>query len=347
MSRSAGPWTHDADDQALRHRPGVTRRTAAKVTGGQGGRAGAGSVISPRDEIWIDMMQFDARAADRLWERSAPPQGAPEWYGEVSGLIETATGPAEPHELVDEPVVVEDMHRTTLGRSSRRCHRGRTVARVITVKAAVATAASVFGVAAAAAATTGIVATMVGVVVPLIEDDVVQVEDEPESTAPLAPAPGGLAGSPDIRLGDQLVIIAEAPTADSMPAASPRPATPEAAAATVGPSPAAAESDAAPAPVPPAQVVTGPVVIDPAAVTPSPPPATKPAHPTKSPPADTPPEEVAPRRDKPAGPGAAHRGSGPGRGHRADGKVAHSHEADTAVVEPVEHPPPAHSRRPG
>jgi hypothetical protein len=34
-------------------------------------------VTFPRDEIWIDMMQSDTRAADRLWEDSAPLPGVP------------------------------------------------------------------------------------------------------------------------------------------------------------------------------------------------------------------------------------------------------------------------------
>jgi hypothetical protein len=58
----------------------VTARAEAKVTGGQADReaeSAAGSVTFPRDEIWIDMMQFDTRAADRLWEGSAPLPGVP------------------------------------------------------------------------------------------------------------------------------------------------------------------------------------------------------------------------------------------------------------------------------
>jgi hypothetical protein len=58
----------------------VTARAAAKVTGGQadrGAESAPGSVTFPRDEIWIDMMQFDRRAADRLWEDSAPLPGVP------------------------------------------------------------------------------------------------------------------------------------------------------------------------------------------------------------------------------------------------------------------------------
>ena len=123
------------------------------------------------------MVQFDVRVADRLWEGIPPAHGAPGWYDDVSGLIETASGPAEPHELVDEPVVVEDMHQTTLG-GPRRCRHGRTLGRLIALKAAAATTASVVGVAAAAAATTGIVATVASVVVPVIEEHVLPADDD-------------------------------------------------------------------------------------------------------------------------------------------------------------------------
>jgi hypothetical protein len=34
-------------------------------------------VTFPRDEIWIDMIQFDTRTADRLCEGSAPRPGVP------------------------------------------------------------------------------------------------------------------------------------------------------------------------------------------------------------------------------------------------------------------------------
>ena len=74
--------------RSARWRVGATRRPAtttmregdwrAKVQEGQVDREAkvrAGTVISARDEIWIDMMQFDVRAADRLWEGIPPAAG--------------------------------------------------------------------------------------------------------------------------------------------------------------------------------------------------------------------------------------------------------------------------------
>jgi hypothetical protein len=201
-------------------------------------------VTSARDEIWVDMIQFDVRAADRLWEGTAPADGAPAWYEDVSGLIETATGPAEPHELVDEPVVVEDMHRTTLGRCSRRRQHRRTVGRVVAMKAATVTTAGVLGV-AAAAATTGLVATVAGVVVPALEDHVLLVTgDAPESGTSATPAPDAAVGGPGPSVHDPDVAFAEARPAGSALG----PATPAASAGPAGPEPAAAVAAATAAP---------------------------------------------------------------------------------------------------
>jgi hypothetical protein len=304
---------------------------------------GAGRVISPRDEIWIDMMQFDARAADRLWERSAPPDGAPDWYGEVSGLIETASGPAEPHELVDEPIVVEDMHRTTLGRPPVRCRRMRRVGRVIVMKAAVATAASVFGV-AAAAATTGIVATMASVVVPAINGGAPEARDEPGSVTPVPPASGATADRPNGEAGNQATTLAEAPPATPMPAMSPRPAAPGKAASTTSPAPSPPVGSDAKA-VPPGQVASGPTAIDPTAVTPDPSAAHKPK-PAKAPPATTPPAHVVPAHDTRHGPGAAGGGSASDPPRKAEGEAARNPGGDTADQDSVERTP-GHSRRSG
>ncbi len=239
------------------------------------------------------MMQFDVRAADSLWEGSAPPQDAPRWYGDVSGLIETSRGPAEPHELVDEPVVVKDMHRTTLARRPRHWHRGRTVGRVIAMKAAVATTASVFGVAAAAAATTGIVATVATVVVPAIKEHVVLAQDGPES----------LAGAQETHLDDQLMALIETPSAIPTPATSPPPSTPKGAAASVTSAP---DTPATPAPF-------EPVAITPVSATPEPPPATEPAKPghAKRPPPATKAEADAPPEEAPAVEPSAPAGSTP------------------------------------
>jgi hypothetical protein len=208
-------------------------------------RVRAGTVISARDEIWIDMIQFDVRAADRLWEGTAPAEGAPGWYDDVSGLIGTATGPAEAHELVDEPIVVEDMHHTTLDRSSRRRHQRRTVGRVMAMKAAAATTASVLGVAAAAAATTGIFATVAGMVVPVIEKHVLLVTDDtPESGTPATPAPGATLGSPDPGVDDQGMAVSAPPASPAQGAATPGPSAP---AADPGSAPSVTTAPTAPA----------------------------------------------------------------------------------------------------
>jgi hypothetical protein len=130
-----------------------------------------------RDEIWVDMTQFDQRAADGVWDGTTRDPDAPPWYRDVRSLIHRARGPAEPEELVDEPVVVATMHKVRLGGSIARLPRSsgvRTLGRVIAMKAAAATTASVIGVAAAAAATTGIVATVAAtVVVPVVKEHVV------------------------------------------------------------------------------------------------------------------------------------------------------------------------------
>jgi hypothetical protein len=132
-------------------------------------------VTTPRDEIWIDMTQFDTSLADAVWDGVTPLPGAPPWYDNVTTLVDTARGPAEPGELIAEPLVVEKMHRTTLGagRVAVRRRPGRALGRVLAMKAAAATTASVVGVAAAAAATTGLVATVATVVVPVLEERVV------------------------------------------------------------------------------------------------------------------------------------------------------------------------------
>ena len=222
------------------------------------------------------MVQFDVRVADRLWEGIPPAHGAPEWYDDVSGLIETASGPAEPHELVDEPVVVEDMHETTLGRP-RRCRHGRTLGRVVAMKAAAATTASVLGVAAAAAATTGIVATMASVVVPAIEEHVLMVDDDDqEAAAPAAPRSRDSGGAPDTRPARQRDELAAAPPAAPAAPANPQPADPEPTVVGASPDPIApvavtSTEPALPAdPTPPVDADDPPPATDPAAMDPAP-----------------------------------------------------------------------------
>jgi len=132
-------------------------------------------VTTPRDEIWIDMTQFDTSLADAVWDGVTPLPDAPPWYDDVTTLVHAARGPAEPGELIAEPLVVESMHRTTLGagRVAVRHRPRRALGRVLAMKAAAATTATVVGVAAAAAATTGLVATVATVVVPVLQEHVV------------------------------------------------------------------------------------------------------------------------------------------------------------------------------
>jgi hypothetical protein len=251
-------------------------------------------VTSARDEIWIDMVQFDVRAADRLWEGIPPAHGAPEWYDDVSGLIETASGPAEPHELIDEPAVVEDMHQTTLGRP-RRCRHGQTLGRVVVMKAAAATTAGMLGVAAAAAAaaTTGIVASMASVVVPAIEEHVMMADDDSDATVPAAPRSRDSGGAPDTRPARQSSDLAVAPVAAPSTPASPQPADAEPTVANASPDPIApvAPTPAEPAPPAPAPAIEPAPPADP---TPpadaAPPPATDPVATDPAPAVDPPAE---------------------------------------------------------
>jgi hypothetical protein len=301
-------------------------------------------VISARDEIWIDMVQFDVGAADRLWEGIPPAHGAPEWYDDVSGLIETANGPAEPHELVDEPVVVEDMHKTTLCRP-RRCRHGRTLGRVVAMKAAAATTASVLGVAAAAAATTGIVATMASVVVPAIEEHVLLADDDDRgATVPAAPRSRDSGGAPETGRERQPNDLAAAPTAE---AAEPAPAVAEPADRSRATDPAA--TDLPPAVDPPTDTPGGAGPIESASSGPGPakpprvvePPATEP------PARDAPPDKGRRWSDGWVDVDVCARHACSGRGYHGGRKAGHRDPRAEAVVEPAERARPAHARRPG
>jgi hypothetical protein len=311
-------------------------------------------VISARDEIWIDMVQFDVRAADRLWEGIPPAHGAPEWYDDVSGLIETASGPAEPHELVDEPVVVEDMHKTTLG-GSRRCRHGRTLRRVIAMKAAATTTASVLGVAAAAAATTGIVATMASVVVPAFEEHLLLADDDQQAAVPAGPRSHDSGGAPDTHPQRQPNDLAAPPAAAPATPTGPQPADPEPAVASASP---AATAPTAPDPAPPAHGATDdpipaepPPATDPAATDPASaidPPTDPPVGPGRIESASSGPEPAGPRRVREPSATEPPRRDAPGRSHDHRGDTAgHSRPGAKAVAELVDHGRPAHPRRPG
>ena len=308
------------------------------------------------------MVQFDVRVADRLWEGIPPAHGAPGWYDDVSGLIETASGPAEPHELVDEPVVVEDMHQTTLG-GPRRCRHGRTLGRLIALKAAAATTASVVGVAAAAAATTGIVATVASVVVPVIEEHVLPADDDDQEAAVPAPSRAGDSGaSPDTRTDDQPTDLAAAPPAAPATPASSQPAEPEPMVASASPAPTAPTADPA---------ATDPVAADGARTDPpvgsgpigspsigsepakpprvvEPPPTVEPPPVIERPPAHVRPGEGQRRNNERVDAGACDRHACSGRANY-DGrdKAGHGDVRAKAVAELVEQARPAHTRRPG
>ena len=224
--------------------------------------------MTPCDQLWVDMTQFDTEVADGVWDGTTVDPDAPSWYRDLRSVIHRARGPAEPHELVDEPVTVPAMHRTARGRTLARIPRSggvRALGRVVAVKAAAATTASVVGVAAAAAATTGIVATVAAsVVVPAVAEHVVPVIGEhlapiematpDESGASAAhetagPAPSVVAGAADAGVPTLEVRLAVTP--DPEPA--PEPVEPAPA-----PDPVPEEVPAEPAPVGPAPVDPAP-----------------------------------------------------------------------------------------
>jgi hypothetical protein len=275
-----------------------------------------------RDEIWVDMTQFDQRAADGVWDGTTRDPDAPPWYRDVRSLIHRARGPAEPEELVDEPVVVATMHKVRLGGSIARLPRSsgvRTLGRVIAMKAAAATTASVIGVAAAAAATTGIVATVAAtVVVPVVKEHVVPMINDhippavvPAEVASSIPDPArhheasGLPCTVAVgSCGDQAAAagpVGDLPVDQSV--TDPAAATPTSVTATDGTDHTAAPAVDPPATDPPADpeagdpVVTEPPPVDPPPTDPppvDPPPSDPPIEPTIAdpPPTDPPPVET-------------------------------------------------------
>ena len=148
--------------------------------------------MTDRDEIWVDLTQLDTQAADAVWDGTHRDPDAPAWYRDLRSVIHRAKGPAEAHELADEPELVETMHRATLGETLARLPRSsgaRTLGRVLAMKAAAATTATMISVAAAAAATTGIMATVAAtVVVPVVKDHVVPMINDHLTPTVAAPA---------------------------------------------------------------------------------------------------------------------------------------------------------------
>jgi hypothetical protein len=269
--------------------------------------------VTHHDELWADMAQFDHEVADGVWDGTTRDPDAPAWYREVLSLIHRAKGPAEPDELVDEPVVVATMHGATLGEKLARIPRSsgvRTLGRVVAMKAAAATTASLVSVAAAAAATTGIVATVAAtVVVPAVAEHVVPMIGDRLAPAVAAPSAKftheGTAGSHEPSTGESQSDQAETP-----PVADPVTTEPAEPAPTVEADPAI---DAAPAPAEVAPVPEDPATepateepIDPVAAEPeAEEPVEAPVDPATAdpPPIDPASTEPAPEETPPAAPG--------------------------------------------
>jgi hypothetical protein len=291
-----------------------------------------------RDVLWVDLLQFDPPSADRVWEGDLHDPDAPGWYTDLGSIIHRARGPAEPHELVDEPDVVATMRRASLGATIAALPRrpgARSVGRLVAMKAtAAATTASLVGV--AAAATTGIVATVVVPAIadkvrPVVEEHVVPVEAITER--PSVPTAGTAC-----RPRSDFCIDPSSPVVVDLPAAAPADPA-EVAPATVA-APATAESVAgieAPlveqpvveAPVEPGVTEPVPTELPPEPVDPAPPAAQvdppaadpDPGRPSASPAA---PEPAGPYHADPAsvGPGSGHASGGQGSGHAPGGQGA-------------------------
>lgn len=70
--------------------------------------------MTPSDELWIEMAQFDTHLADGIWDGTTVPDDPPPWYGRVATLIRAAKAPARPDELAAEDEIVALMRRTVL-----------------------------------------------------------------------------------------------------------------------------------------------------------------------------------------------------------------------------------------
>jgi hypothetical protein len=65
--------------------------------------------VTPTDELWIDMTQFDTEVADGIWDGDTPPADAPAWWSDVADLVRAAKGPADRAELAAEDDIVARM----------------------------------------------------------------------------------------------------------------------------------------------------------------------------------------------------------------------------------------------
>ena len=258
-----------------------------------------------RDDVWVDMTQFDPRLADRVWEGDLRDPDAPPWYADVAAAIRRARGPAEPGELIDEPVVVASMSRAALGhRVNVRHRRQRSTAlpRLVAMKAtATVASATMVGV---AAATTGLVA---GVVVPAINEHVVPMVGEhlvPEVTVPgsasVPSTPRSTCAGAGTPCGDRVPLpVVDDLTSEPRPVLPSTPPAPDPAAHVVPGSAAAHVTPAAPVVVaavtddpvasravevgPPADATISPVAERPQATPPPPGPGTETVGPMAAP----------------------------------------------------------------
>jgi hypothetical protein len=279
--------------------------------------------MTDRDEMWVDLTQFDTQAADGVWDGTHRDPDAPVWYRDFRSLIHRAKGPAETHELADEPEMVATMHRATIGETLARLPRSsgaRTLGRVLAMKAAAATTAGMISVAAAAAATTGIVATVAAtVVVPVVKDHVVPMLND--HLTPTVTAPAEVEA--DDNVGSTATHNVTAAEPEVAPVAPADPAT----------GPAGTVDTTAPLLAPDLAVTPAPATVDPVTTTEPPPvdaPVADPAatHPatTTVDPASTDPTTTTVDRpaDRDPGPPAAAdpEPANPGHGAQPTGRVA-------------------------
>jgi hypothetical protein len=121
--------------------------------------------VSAADDLWVELIQFDADVADGLWDGQVPPGDAPAWSHDLATLVTAARGPARPDELAGEAAVVARMRDAVAGSTppvSPGAARSPSRARVqVTVGVATVKVVGAVVAAAAAAATTGVVVSLV------------------------------------------------------------------------------------------------------------------------------------------------------------------------------------------
>jgi hypothetical protein len=70
--------------------------------------------VTPSDELWIDMAEFDTDMADGIWQGDAAPADSPNWYGRVATLVRVAKSPAQADELAGEDEIVALMRQAVM-----------------------------------------------------------------------------------------------------------------------------------------------------------------------------------------------------------------------------------------